>query len=536
MKRSSITVALLAMAPVVAAAQTVLGDNAFASTASVAVGFQAIASGGGAVAIGDSSGGEGYFSVAVGSGATATGHWGAAVGESASANGWRSISIGASSNSFGSGASAVGTDSYAHGFGSSAFGYGSQAAASFYNQSQSLGGDTALGSYSLTLGDNGLAAGYTATAGYAHDACPPGYLPVDGVLGAGCSTDGTSSSPSVSAVRTIYGARATSLGSYSAAQADNSLAVGSNAFVDYRATGAVAIGSGSRALEAMTVSFGDLGSERRLVNVSAGINATDAVNKAQLDLVSAQASAAQATANAALAGGGGGGGGGASSYKVGTSAIGSAGTVGSISNIAQGEIGQTATITSTGAIVMATGTASTAQASLTLTNGIGNTHGIVVEEAKTVLSGGTRSTSLVLDDNGAKFSDSATGEAVVVGGVADGVEANDAVNRRQLDAQAARISEVAQDVRTISKRVDEVERKAYAGAAAAAALAQPAMFAPDATSAATVGVATYGGQHAVAVGYNRLMVNSSQRKMVVFAGVAASTGCVVIRAGGSFSW
>ncbi|MCP3368240.1 YadA-like family protein [Bradyrhizobium cajani] len=60
----------------------------------------------------------------------------------------------------------------------------------------------------------------------------------------------------------------------------NSAALGTNASAT--AANSVAIGSGSTNTVANTVSFGSAGNERRLTNVAAGINATDAVNVGQL--------------------------------------------------------------------------------------------------------------------------------------------------------------------------------------------------------------------------------------------------------------
>lgn len=70
--------------------------------------------------------------------------------------------------------------------------------------------------------------------------------------------------------------------------------------------------------------------------------------------------------------------------------------------------------------------------SLVVTNGIGNTHGFVVNESAATMSGGVHSTSMTLNDNGARFSNSATGAPVNVTGVADGKADYDAVNVRQL--------------------------------------------------------------------------------------------------------
>jgi trimeric autotransporter adhesin len=60
----------------------------------------------------------------------------------------------------------------------------------------------------------------------------------------------------------------------------NAAALGTNASAT--AANSVAIGSGSTNTAANTVSFGSAGNERRLTNVAAGINPTDAVNVGQL--------------------------------------------------------------------------------------------------------------------------------------------------------------------------------------------------------------------------------------------------------------
>lgn len=88
-------------------------------------------------------------------------------------------------------------------------------------------------------------------------------------------------------------------------------------------------------------------------------------------------------------------------------------------------------------------TATQATAALTVTNTLGNTHGIVVQEDKTTISGGTRSSSLTMDDNGATFSNSATGAPVQVHGVKDGTADYDAVNVRQFSSAIASVTAMA---------------------------------------------------------------------------------------------
>jgi len=82
-------------------------------------------------------------------------------------------------------------------------------------------------------------------------------------------------------------------------------------------------------------------------------------------------------------------------------------------------------------------------AALTLTNGDGNTHGIVVTETQTTVSGGRLSTAMTLNDDGATFSNTTNGEPVRVHGIADGTAPHDAVNVQQLGAGLAMVAGLA---------------------------------------------------------------------------------------------
>jgi hypothetical protein len=79
------------------------------------------------------------------------------------------------------------------------------------------------------------------------------------------------------------------------------------------------------------------------------------------------------------------------------------------------------------------GGAGNSTAELSVTNSAGNTHGVFVGENSTRISGGTNSTSLAFDDNGAHFRNDSTGGPARVTGIADGVADFDAVNFRQLN-------------------------------------------------------------------------------------------------------
>jgi hypothetical protein len=118
-------------------------------------------------------------------------------------------------------------------------------------------------------------------------------------------------------------------------------------------------------------------------------------------------------------------------------------TAGQMSVVNKGETIQHAVISDNGRIVMTAGAAEQSTASVTLTNGLGNTHGVVITEAQTVLSGGTKSTSLTLDDSGATFRNDTTGGAAKVTGVANGTHPHDAVNYGQLQTAYSGIASVS---------------------------------------------------------------------------------------------
>ena len=104
--------------------------------------------------------------------------------------------------------------------------------------------------------------------------------------------------------------------------------------------------------------------------------------------------------------------------------------------VAAGQMGKV--VNANGAI--STGITSQATAALTVTNSLGNTHGVVVQENMTTISGGNYSSSMMLDDNGARFSNTVTGAPVTVTGVADGRNSFDAVNVRQFAGAIASAS------------------------------------------------------------------------------------------------
>jgi hypothetical protein len=77
--------------------------------------------------------------------------------------------------------------------------------------------------------------------------------------------------------------------------------LGNGATADISAINSVALGAGSVASEASTISVGAAGAERRITNVAGGTIATDAVNVSQLQTVAQSVVQAQTAADAAQA-------------------------------------------------------------------------------------------------------------------------------------------------------------------------------------------------------------------------------------------
>lgn len=137
----------------------------------------------------------------------------------------------------------------------------------------------------------------------------------------------------------------------------------------------------------------------------------------------------------------------------------------------------------------------------------GAPHGLVITQTQTVLSGGTNSTSLTLNDRGARFTNTTTGGPARVTGVADGDSRFDAVNFGQL-------------------------KDAYGGIASVAAMANIPAPAPGKAYAIGIGFGNFEDENAFALGgAARLSENVSFQ-----ASVGHSDGNNTVGAGLGFSW
>jgi trimeric autotransporter adhesin len=139
---------------------------------------------------------------------------------------------------------------------------------------------SAIGSGSNASGDNALAFGTDAQATQ------------NGAIAIGLNASSTGANAiaigtGASATGSVAVGNAASAANGGAAFGDGAVATGTNAAAlganaSATAANSVSIGSGSTNTVANTVSFGSAGNERRLTNVAAGINPTDAVNVGQL--------------------------------------------------------------------------------------------------------------------------------------------------------------------------------------------------------------------------------------------------------------
>ena len=158
------------------------------------------------------------------------------------------------------------------------------------------------------------------------------------------------------------------------------------------------------------------------------------------------------------------------------------------------------------------GTIGQSTAALTLTNGHGATHGFVVNEDQATMSGGTRSSSLTLNNDGARFSNTNTGGPIRVTGVDDGRKDYDAVNYRQLKSVKAGVAGIA-----AMGNIPQVEagKKAMLG----------------------VGLGHFDGSTALSVGGSYRMTQDSIIKASISSGIdEGRRNSTVFGVGAGFSW
>lgn len=150
------------------------------------------------------------------------------------------------------------------------------------------------------------------------------------------------------------------------------------------------------------------------------------------------------------------------------------------------------------------------QASVTVDNDTA-THGLWVGTTDTVLSGGTTSTTLTLDNAGAHLDNELDMGNNRIINLSDGINPMDAVNRRQLD---------------------KVQDDLQSGIAAAAAIAAIPAPTPGHRFSVGIGGGFYEGNSAVAAGFNANLSDNLR----LTGSVGNSSGNTVSSVGLGFSW
>jgi autotransporter adhesin len=253
-------------------------------TGAVAVGGEAQAGYDG-VALGYVAKANGAGALAMGSRANATSNDSLAFGRNSRSSGAGATSLGGYASASGTGATAIGLNASATGEFAMAFGYESKAnsthTTSLGSRSSASGiGATAYGNSSYVSGRNGIAVG---SGSRVDSGSSEGAIAIGGDSRAGANG--------------YNGGIA--LGGKANASHD-SVAIGYEAAT--RANNAVALGRGSIATEANTVSVGTSSAKRRVVNVEdarLSTTSTDAVTGKQLNSTNTNVTRAQAAADAA---------------------------------------------------------------------------------------------------------------------------------------------------------------------------------------------------------------------------------------------
>lgn len=238
---------------------------------------------------------------------------------------------------------------------------------------------------------------------------------------------------------------------------------------------AVALGSGSRAIENNTVSVGSTDISRRIVNVADGINNSDAVTVGQLNTVATATAAAQTAANAAR-----------------TDVNNLTTRVSSLESIAGTD--STARATSASAVVAANAAQATANSAATAAGAAQTTANRA--ETKAEAAQATASSAMIAAGNVQKIAVRAESKADTAQATADfSVAAG-----RRLEAQINDFTSTTnQRFNSIDNRMDTMRKEYRAGVATATAGAH-AIASAFQSGGLGVGIGTFGGQHAVSIG------------------------------------
>ncbi|WP_082563422.1 YadA-like family protein [Pseudoxanthomonas sp. Root65] len=272
------------------------GDGAEAPDgSSAAFGDRALALAFGTTAVGTFTSVRSESGSAFGFGATvgSFAEGGTALGRSAVSDGVNSLAVGFNARSAGRESMAIGSNSLVNDASGVAIGARSNAA----SNATALGTNAvAIGSFATSIGANSRAVGIGSIAiGQGSAANDLNSVTVGGTaqdqfstsIGKGAVARGENSS-AMGAASTTFGDESTALGARSLAQ-NGGTAIGFNASTDFDASNSVALGANSFSDRANAVSVGasgaggSVGFERQIVNVAAGTANTDVVNMGQLN-------------------------------------------------------------------------------------------------------------------------------------------------------------------------------------------------------------------------------------------------------------
>ena len=283
------------------------GENA------IAFGVNSIASGSESVAYGYNSSATGMYSVSLGSQSSADNVGATAVGYNSVAENDYATAIGSRSNALDNGVS-VGYNSFA-GNSSSAFGYLSSAdgpsSVAIGNKSKSLDsnsiaignnakssykGDIAIGSDALASNNRFPYSGSAIALGNSSKVYSggPSIAIGDSAQIGNLNSNGPDKSIAIGYKSYVTSSESIALGNSSSASENYAIAIGPNASAS--GYNSVALGYFSKASERGVFSIGSDTFKRRIINVANGVNATDAVNKQQLDMVLSAVNSSMASA------------------------------------------------------------------------------------------------------------------------------------------------------------------------------------------------------------------------------------------------
>lgn len=474
-----------------------VGNASVATINAVAVGAGAAANGAESIALGNGSEADGALSNALGAHAAATADGATAVGASAQANEVDALAVGHSAIAAGSGSIAVGANANANAAFENSIAIGNNAIANNTNS-------VALGAGSATT--IGAQSGYAAY-GLSDPQTSTGEVNVGGRTISGVAAGAADTDAVNVAQLKAVGDQATA----AAASADGAVKY------DRNADGSV--DHGNVTLE------GDGGTA--IHNVAAGVDANDAVNVGQLNDAIGQvnASVASAVKNAVVDAGdplfsadGSPSTDAASATGVHSVAAGANAVATGADSVAMGSgaqasadnsvaLGQNAVVTGTGSVAMGSG----AQASASDAVALGQNS--VADRANTVSVG-------------------AAGSERQITNVAAGTQSTDAVNVNQLNQSAGHTLKQANDY--TDSKTEGTRRDAYAGTAAALAVAGLPQAVLPGRGMVALGGGTYGGQSAVAIGVSQLSDNGIWAYKV--SGTTSTRGQFGVSVGAGMHW